>query len=372
MIKNKKNVKTIVKFSILGISAVMCVTTLGLAVGYHLDRQHNKSIYYHNTNNYKIDYLSFINQDAINIINNSTYSISFKYYKNNSSYINYGTAWSLGVNKNSWYLLTNLHVVREYLSYRNSYGYNITRVLNDDFQLQYQNISNGTSSGIVDFLPTIGLGISDNTDIEIITDIHNNDKIHLFADETSSNKYELDIAMIKITDYYIANEILTNNFINKPLNNYSESDTLFSLRNLIVGGYPIKEWNHALDRYYLEVIDDNRFRFMENNYWNKVLYNKIKFDSFGFKQYASMLVSDRYINNKNNNWSLNGGSSGAPLYNSFDYINDLPIWTPYAMYCGFISIENKPEMISPCFVNLVSFEEGCSYNVYKNILEYIK
>lgn len=327
----------------------------------------------------KDKYLSLIDANTKRILDYSTYSVSFKFIDENVMKISYGTAWSLGVFNDSWLLMTNLHVVKNYLEYKNSYGNTFTNVNSYDFGIMFQNFDQNYSNNMENFLPYINCNINLNTNISIISDPNLYDDVKLFANETTNNKYELDMAIIKIENQKIATSVFSNVNINKPLNLYKSGtkpiSQLNNLSDLIVGGYPIKENNHMYDKYYLEVIDKKRFWFDELSYWNTYIFNYIKPNNENFKQYASMLTSRNYIIESNSNdygWLLSGGASGSPLFNSISYQTNEPLWIPVAIYWGGLSNNDNfnNEYIKPCFTMLISSLDGCSYNIFNNIINF--
>ena len=168
-------------------------------------------------------------KNSNNVLINSTYSISLKYSDGLSLYASYGTAWSYGFNENSWYLLTNFHVVRDYLYYNNAHHffnvitspYNINQL--NTFDLKKYNGSNQLSSIMGNFDSNKNDSINEYS-VNIITD-NNDSSINLFSEGniSSSNFYSLDMAMIEIKDLSGNDQIksyIENNKINLPFNDW--------------------------------------------------------------------------------------------------------------------------------------------------------
>lgn len=370
MEKNRKKIiNYLLMFSIFGV-----IATLGYGLYYYISMQ-NKGKDSYPTKSFKEEYFNYIKGSTKEKLDYSTYSVYFNYVEDQKGYSSLGTAWSFGVNDDSWYLLTNLHVVSKYLLYKNSYGNTITNVERRDFGLNFQNFSKDKNSQMTNFFSEINTSISSNTSIEIISDSNENDSVKLFADNSGRNRYSLDIAMIRIRDRNIANNVLNDSRINKPLNLYKQNNNVITnlnqLDDVIVGGYPIKEKYYNWEKYYLEVATKNRFSFERLNYWNDYLYDNLKADDQGFKQRTSMLLSNRYIEDSDDDWSLSGGASGSPVYNSSDYKTNEPLWIPIAIYWGVLTNDNYKGFVRPCFTMLVSSLSGCTYNIFDNISSYL-
>ncbi len=330
------------------------------------------------------------------ILTDSTYSVSLKYYDGLSIYASYGTAWSYGFHDNSWYLLTNFHVVRDYLYYSNAHNslgtisspYKINEI--NTFDLKKYN-GNKLSSIMNNFDSNINDSINEYS-VSIISD-NNNDSINLFSEGNSNspNFYSLDMAMIEIKDLSNRNQIksyIDSNNINLPFNDWlkNQNNLISNLNNIdsyLIGGFPV--FGNQPDKYYFETNLKKDNLYLEANFWNNKIYPNVSASgingvsntpsSYKIKQRGNVIVSNLPFEEgkDDDKWNLISGASGSPVFpisriidNQIE-INNIPI----GIYWGGLTSSSDKDLIEPGFTAFISNTSGCKYNIYENFKAYI-
>ncbi len=290
-----------------------------------------------------------------------------------------GTAWSWYYtytnNEFVWYLMTNFHVVNDFIywlsgensNYLNTQSFEINNT-NKEFIMKNWSKNNKYSE--------IDLSKNCNS-ISVIVDNKTNSanlNPNLFSNQVNSvNRYNLDMALIKLTfsgnhtqtmiDKNIQNPFKTylNNKDFKGFNNSTNSNT-------IIGGNPVDGNKLVVQR----LRDEN----WKENY-NNVNISIDNNTNFAEKQLAELIAPYTYTNNYFSNWELTGGASGSAVYqinadsNTYneDYFDKQSIYEvqmmPVGIYWGAYVSNN---LLAPSIIPFVSN----SYNVFENFESFIK
>lgn len=308
-----------------------------------------------------------------------------------------GTAWSWYYKKHSeyqydWYLMTNLHVVNNAVSFINNFGGMVT---NPSGLIEwYKNnqvtklppnyifyLSKWTENNNYKVLATTSKNINDDLavkpesikNVEIITDF-NNDSVDLFSKSDESGKvlYNMDMALIKFEfDFSSRPNHLQESYKRPNVFATYESekqkwiDNKFNdNQNIFVGGHPSAQ--------------------------NKLIYYEftppfdIEYGLLNYNDRILELLKAPYFHSKNwvPDYKLTEGASGSAIYQkllnqSFSWSNIVPIgiyWGGLAPYDG--GTEFKPSLI-PFIVDrtftdtLDKKEVNLQYNIYDNFAKYI-
>ncbi len=180
-------------------------------------------------------------------------------YNSKKNIRTFGTAWSFHMTRDSWYLLTNYHVVMDYL-HSKGFDSHTNTIPYTDFDL-YRTRSNFNTGNPVDGTDP-SLHTSDNevfteaqlqnAKIQIIVDNQwTNDSFKLFSDKSNGNFYSLDMAMIKITSSsiieYLKNSDLFGQYLNDPFDVYKSNRTIQQAINPDNVFKPLTKSTYSLD-----------------------------------------------------------------------------------------------------------------------------
>ncbi len=308
MANKKKSGCRIAAYICLGVTAVSVGATIGYYVYSIVLNNKNREFLQSTTPEYVQNAFQDLDNDTKKGLLNSTYLIQMI----TPSFKVSGTAWSFHLTNDSWYLLTNYHVVINFLSkyHANEHVYNVPRSNNKNIELfrTENNTSVLTSSN--SFFDEILPNQSDinNSDISIIADNQWTDDpdFKLFSDETSSNMYSLDMAMIKIKNTSLVNKLKKMN-VNDPVSTYLSNksainpincfktvgDYQYTNNDIIIGGFPVRGVRNGKEfptQYYMEVIKGNTpTDFNNNSFWSKK-----EWDYFVDKNWTNISVPMKY------------------------------------------------------------------------------
>lgn len=341
--------------------------------------------------------------------------------------ISFGTAWSFHLTNDSWYLLTNFHVVLDYLYDHKMDSWNSVIQNKKDFAL-HRTISNTDAQ--TNLQESFMKDDIQNSQISIISD-NNRPDVNLFSDgdSNSSNHYSLDMAVIKIKNATLVNKIKP--YMNDPVSEYlnnkgsikyastfyevkgTKEEIVANNKDLIIGGFPARgNIGKSLypTQYYMQVLPGGDptidklppTQFRNRETWNKIPpfsptvpseLNKQQIDKipkqWKLHQQGAVMFSELYYvqnpwedkNGKPNpklQWWLTGGASGSPVYTlpkdaTGDFKDVEPIWAPIGIYWGgLVNPINDDEYFSPSFTMFISEIPKSTYNVYENFSDLLK
>lgn len=332
-----------------------------------------------------------------NFFYNNSYKVQFtvrdSVLPDTNAYSIFGTCWSwyYGMNSNTnsfeWYLMTNFHVVNDICyelwnkqpeNKNNEYGYLDKMVF--DLPNINQDMSIYNWSSVQRRYTQISL--NNLTDIDIIIDnkfSNTNYNQVLFSNpKDSSNRYALDMALIRLTFNYDYSQQLESKHIMNPFSLYKNDSKLqysnrFGQTNkpTLIGGNPHKTNTSAtnVSNTFVDLA-------LESNW--ELSYNELNINSqVAIKALKNLKAPYMYTteNYNTNNWKLIGGSSGSPVFQNStntDFwgltMNDIITkLLPTAIYWG---ARADDKFTSPSVIPLIYGDPSKpllpSYNVFNN------
>ncbi len=423
----KKNKKKLSKASIFSI-VCLSVTALGLAggIGYlvWLNISNNKNSINNSSPIVTKDPISKIDPKSKKKLLSSTFSIQLSRASGAVVSTTFGTAWSFHLSNDAWYLLTNYHVVMNYLYESGMDSWNSLIANRGEFNL-YRTVSD--SSIETSYQPFFTQDEIMNSEISIITD-NNIQNVNLFSEATQYNNYSLDMALIKIKNQSLVHKL--KGIVNDSFDSYLRaqfelnSSTIFAntidpnyrtnKKDIIIGGFPVRgRRNNGKypTEYYMELIkgaseDTSNNLFENSNYWNEYALRPRVYPSlperiqkefqskktdeeknlflmtidkqWQLKQVGNVPISAyKYIqepwDDPKIEWTLSGGASGSPVFalpsnSTGDFTNTEPNWAAIGIYWGGLATysSGQERYIKPGFTMFVSSLEGYRYNIYDN------
>ncbi len=334
------------------------------------------------------EYRDFSQKNSFKIELQSSNAIGGQYY------VSQGTAWSWYYDQidkytYDWYLMTNLHVVNDAVAFQCGY----TNIYNNDLIVDNNKLKNyyvtaidtpyktsnyftlskwsdysatsGSYNNILDTQQNGSKIISRDQikSIDIITDCNNN-SIDLF----SSNNYNLDMSLVKISlnftsKPYLIDNLLANNIAPNTFDLYEKStleqkneDLYFDKNKYIyIAGHPANE------KRLISILFNPQQWMLTIEDWSKNPNNSEVLKQLKEPCYFSL---DYYANFK-----LTSGASGSEVFQVNQDGDNLSTKIPIGIFWG--GVEKNESSFKPSFIPFEMNYSGINYNIFDNFAKFV-